>query len=276
MTHYCRTREAATHLLRSLLRDAIATDQRVLVGFDFAFSYPAGFAEALGLPANGMPPWLKIWHHLNGAIEDGPDNKNNRFEVAAQLNRLASDGPGPFWGCPKAKVCADLTPTHRQHFSFPYAVPTGTLERLRITERHTKGVQDTWKLMAIGSVGGQVLVGIPRLHQLRFDPVLSPVSAVWPLETGFSPDPLASARPGILYAEIWPGIVDAGALIALVEEEGVIRDQGQVILMCEWAQAHDETGSLGGLLSAPRLAPEVLAVAEREEGWILGCTVSED
>ena len=275
-THYCRTREAATNLLRTLLHDAVAADQRVLVGFDFAFSYPAGLAEAVGLQANGMPPWLKIWHHLNDAIEDGSDNRNNRFEVAADLNQLVSSGPGPFWGCPKAKVCATLTPTHRQHFSFPYGAATGALERLRITERHMKGVQDTWKLMAIGSVGGQVLVGIPRVHQLRFDPVLSAVSAVWPLETGFSLDPLAGARPGVLYAEIWPGIVDADALTTLVEADGLIRDQGQVILMCEWAQAHDRAGSLGGFFDAPRLDPAALAIAEGEEGWILGCTVKED
>ncbi len=270
-THYCRTRHAATELVRGLLRESVAEGHRVLVGFDFAFAYPAGFARAACLEGNGHPPWLAVWHHLNAAIDDDLGNRNNRFEVAAALNARVSEGPGPFWGCPKAKACATLTQTHKEHFSFAYEAPDAALERLRLTERHMKGVQDTWKLMAIGSVGGQVLVGIPRVHQLRFDPHLAEVSAVWPLETGFSPDPLAGATPGVLFAEIWPGIVDPRELAKLTDA-GLIRDQAQVQLMCEWARNHDRAGTLGALLDTPAIEPGELAIVAGEEGWILGCT----
>lgn len=273
-THYCRTRHAATELVRDILREATAEGQRVLVGFDFAFAYPAGFARAAGLDPDRHRPWLAIWHHLDGAIVDGTDNRNNRFEVAATLNARVSDGPGPFWGCPKAKACATLTRTHKEHFSFAYEAADVSLQRLRVTERHMKGVQDTWKLMAIGSVGGQVLVGIPRVHQLRFDPDLSGMSAVWPLETGFSSDPLRGVAPGILFAEIWPGIVDPVALADLTNS-GLIRDQAQVRLMCEWAQDHDVARTLGGLLDTPAIPPDDLDTVAREEGWILGCRASE-
>ncbi len=147
-THYCRTRQAATELLREILKRAVAEGQRVLVGFDFPFAYPAGFARAAGLDSKGHPPWLAIWDYLCASIHDGIDNRNNRFEVAAALNERVSDGPGPFWGCPKAKACATLTRTHKQHFSFAYEAPGASLERLRLTERHIKG--------------GRTRAGVPR------------------------------------------------------------------------------------------------------------------
>ena len=33
-------------------------------------------------------------------LVDKPTNVNNRFQVAAKMNRLMTDQPWPFWGCP--------------------------------------------------------------------------------------------------------------------------------------------------------------------------------
>src|ERR1051325_3015336 len=40
-----RTRHSAKNLLGELLSDATARSERVLLGFDFPFGYPAGFAQ---------------------------------------------------------------------------------------------------------------------------------------------------------------------------------------------------------------------------------------
>jgi hypothetical protein len=51
-------------------------------------------------------------------------------------------------------------------------------------------MQPIWKLFGNGSVGGQALLGIPRLSALRNDEVLEPVFRVWPFETGFERCPV--------------------------------------------------------------------------------------
>ena len=68
-----------------------------MVGFDFPFGYPAGFAARLGLEG---PPWRAVWDEIARLIEDDEGNRNNRFEVGAEFNRRVSGGRFPFWGCP--------------------------------------------------------------------------------------------------------------------------------------------------------------------------------
>jgi hypothetical protein len=43
-----------------------------------------------------------------------------------------------------------------------------------------------FRLFGNGCVGSQSLTGIARLHQLRNNPKLAAVSAVWPFETGWA------------------------------------------------------------------------------------------
>src|SRR5260221_1680138 len=99
------TRHDATETIRTLLRDSVAAGKRVLAGFDFSFAYPAGFAKRLGLTG---APWRAVWELLAREIADGPDNRNNRFAVAASLNRRLGGEAFPFWGCPERHVCATL------------------------------------------------------------------------------------------------------------------------------------------------------------------------
>ena len=97
---YCtdhRTRADATDTLATLFETERDAGRRVLAGFDFPFAYPGGFAEAL----TGTPGPLRLWEALAARIEDAPDNANNRFQVAAELNDLFP-GIGPFWGCPES------------------------------------------------------------------------------------------------------------------------------------------------------------------------------
>jgi precorrin-8X/cobalt-precorrin-8 methylmutase len=83
------TRSEAHEQLGELLRALLREGKRVLVGFDFPYGYPAGFAAVLGLRA---PAWHSTWKLLRELIQDRPTNANNRFDVAEELN----------WLCPSA------------------------------------------------------------------------------------------------------------------------------------------------------------------------------
>ena len=261
---YFRSREACSRHLRERLLTLAQQGRRVLVGFDFAFGYPAGYAEALALPGEA-PPWRRLWSHLLQEIDDRPDNGNNRFAVASALNaRCGGAAPGPLWGCPPGRETETL---RRKSPGFPYPVSSSlALPRLRRTDRCAPGAQDVWKLLGVGCVGSQSLLGIPRVCRLRDDPSLREISRVWPFETGFRPDSAPSRGPSILHAEIWPGLFPE-RLDPRIE----IRDRAQVRAVVEWAAEKDARGELGAAFDAPPgLAPGELELCVSEEGWILG------
>lgn len=89
------TRALAREQIRARLQELIAEGRSVLLGFDFPYGYPAGFAAKLGL--GGGQPWRAVWQELARTIEDRQDDleTNNRYEIAAGFNR-AMDGEGPF------------------------------------------------------------------------------------------------------------------------------------------------------------------------------------
>jgi precorrin-8X/cobalt-precorrin-8 methylmutase len=228
------TRHDATERVRELLQELVAAGKWVLVGFDFPYGYPRGFADLIA-PGDG-PPWRRTWNALARRVRDEAWNANNRFEVAAHLN---VDG-GPFWACPAGHAREALTV--KRGISFPHK----GLQEFRATERAVRGVQPAWKLSGAGSVGSQALLGIPRVASLRDDPALAPVSAVWPFE------PTSEAQ--VVHVEIWPGLVEP--------TEHPVRDAGQVeALAAHWARL-DAAGRLAPLFQAPPSAAE--------EGWILG------
>ena len=140
-----------------------------------------------------------------------------------------------------------------------------SLDRLRLTDKHLKGVQPVWKLFYTGSVGGQILVGLPQLRKLRDNPDLAPFSRVWPFETGFSAASIPACGPFILHAEIWPGVVEERL------KPDKIRDWAQVEAMVEWLAELDSTGKLAPLFEPPvGLSAAELQICIDEEGWILG------
>jgi precorrin-8X/cobalt-precorrin-8 methylmutase len=181
------TRREAMAEIKVILRELASRERMVLVGFDFPLGYPKGFAAALGL--TGAPPWLAVWHDLSSRIVDGDDNVNNRFEVAGDLNDCISGGCYPFWGCPVGRRSPTMSCTKGG---------PGHLAERRLTD--VGNMQPIWKLYGNGCVGSQALVGIPHLAALRNDTVLSPVSRVWPFETGLVAMPNRPNRfPGQIY-----------------------------------------------------------------------------
>ena len=91
--------------------DEILTDQseRVLVGCDFSFGYPAGLANVIA--NNPDASWRDVWSWIGAHILDEPNNRNNRFDVAAELNDRCdrSVDVRPFWGYPGASSATGVS-----------------------------------------------------------------------------------------------------------------------------------------------------------------------
>ena len=73
------TRHRAKNLLGELLSDATARGERILLGFDFPFGYPAGFAARLGLAAT--PLWRAVWDEIAVRLTD-QENNHDRNQTA--------------------------------------------------------------------------------------------------------------------------------------------------------------------------------------------------
>ncbi len=247
------TREAACKEIRAALLENVEERRRVLIGFDFPYGYPSGWAKALALSGT---PWKATWEFLGHQICDSKDNAINRFQVAAGLNAKVGGGPFPFGGCPSSAECKNL----RQVKAWKQA--GDEFGEFRITERRVRGPQPAWKLFTSGSVGSQALLGIPRLLSLRFDQQLHSYSKVWPFETGFALPQLPIGQASIIHAEIYPSLVP----IEPVHDE--VKDCAQVRGLAEHFLRLDQEGSFGTLFAIPAdLAPEQQRI-EEEEGWM--------
>ncbi len=250
------TRAEAEKKLEALLADFKKRSERALIGFDFPLGFPRGFAAAAKL--KGETPWRAAWDELSKRVVDKPTNVNNRFNVAAQLNRLLSDGPFPFWGCPPKDAQTTLTAT-RLHPHGPDDLP-----EYRHGELAAKASSSIWKTYYNGSVGGQALLGIPavaRIKKARGDR-----ARVWPFETGFKTlDEADLDGVDVVLAEVYPSMTKGAAL------PGEVKDQTQVRVLAEHYAKLDEAGRLGALFGPPKdAAADTVLDAEREEGWVLG------
>jgi len=261
---YFRTRHECVIYLRGLLIDLVSKGLRVLVGYDFDFGFPRGFAEALG--CTDEEPWRYTWQHLTSRINDQDDNRNNRFEVAGWMNDAVrgDNAVGPLWGKP-AKL--QLSSVSAKSPGFPYVARGNIrLRSRRWCELHERKAQPIWKLLGTASVGGQSLVGIPKLNSLRVDHDLSKVSRIWPFETGFSSSVLDDDSVRVVHIEIWPGLIGSRLNSSLQ-----IKDQAQVRAVVDWFCALEEKGQLPWLFEPPRwLSSEQISDAESEEGWVVG------
>lgn len=250
------TRHEAMETLADLLSDLIARDRVVLVGFDFAFGYPAGFARHLR-PADGT--WRGVWKDIATRIRDGRDNANNRFEVAAALNETVSGGAFPFWGCPAAAAGTALMRTR------PDGYGEETLREYRLADRAANGPQPVWKLAYNGSVGSQTLLGVAALQRLRHHPWIADVARIWPFEIGLVP----LTRPEgedwrILFAEIYPSAFP-------VAHTDDVKDARQIRGTLDHLVRLDDAGDLSELFAGPaELSAADRRLVETEEAWILG------
>lgn len=239
---YLRTRAEALAALSALAAAALDAGQRLLIGADFPFGYPRGFAAAL----TGRAEALALWGWLAERLHDGPDNANDRFALAAAIN-ARFPGLGPFWGRPAGLALPGLPEKGRARHGH------GLPER-RLVETLVPSAQPCWKLYTTGSVGSQALTGIPALARLRA--AFPGRVAVWPFEPADAP---------VVLAEVYPSLLDAAVRTAMADDPAAIKDAVQVRLLAGALARLAARDALGPLLS-PEAAPAVLA----EEGWILG------
>jgi molybdopterin molybdotransferase len=235
------TRAAAEARLIALIEATLAAGDRLLLGADFAFGYPQGFAATVA----GGP--LHLWDWLADHHVDTQRNHSNYREVAARLNALFPGG-GPFWGNGR-KVQIEGLPRLRP------ALPD-TLAAHRATEAAAASPgavpKSVWQLAGAGAVGAQTLTGLPVLARLRrrFGADLS----VWPFEA-----------PGrITLAEVYPSMLADAVRLAVAAAPDLPPDAHQVRLL---AQA---LARLEPQMRADLLDRQALPKAALDEGWILG------
>jgi precorrin-8X/cobalt-precorrin-8 methylmutase len=271
------SRSEAEHFMRAQLQPIVAAKKRrVLLCADFGYGYPAGFASFISKSVSSeVPPWRIVWQYLKKYVHDDlgtkpgrqPTNRSNRFEVASAFNAAVSSSasPGPFWCLfePGSYACV---PQKRP--AQPFVCPTGTIAPLRITDRRADSDRP-FRLFGTGSVGSQVLTGIPRLQNIRFDSKFANCSAVWPFETGWAPRSGRWLDPEIriLYAEIYPSV--------RMTLNDTIKDRGQVRAMWHWARDLDRRNLLAKEFAIPSGIKSGSAedhLIRSEEGWILGCS----
>lgn len=237
-TEYHRTRRSAEATLTRAITDAVCQSQRLLLGFDFPMGYPAGFAARL----TGHQSAQSVWAWLHDHITDADDNSNNRFDVAARMNRLiGGNSGGPFWGRPAHLQLADL-PMRK---TVDYAA-LGLTERRRV-ETVVPRAQPVWKLYTTGAAGSQGLLGQPMIHRLS----RMPHTAVWPFQ---APD------AAVVLAEVYPSLLAR----AVAADPSLIKDEAQVRLLARALFALSARHALAPLLATNH------AHVITEEGWILG------
>lgn len=229
------TRAETITYLRDQMRAALAADHRMLVSFDIGFGFPKGFAQHL----TGRPEALAVWDWLAARIEDDAKNSNNRFDVAAEINRQFP-GTGPFWGRPDHLNLPDLPAKGKERGGHGLA-------ELRATEALCAGAHPMWKLYTTGSVGSQSLLGQAHLARLRAE--FGDMLAVWPMQDHAAP---------LVLTETYLSLIDS----AVREAQGyACKDAAQVDLLAR---------SFHGVSLAAMMQPEASREILREEGWILG------
>ncbi|QDH72723.1 cobalamin biosynthesis protein CbiG [Brevundimonas sp. M20] len=258
-THNTATRAEGEALLNKLISEHRKRGDRVLVGFDFNFGFPAGTAARLKLDGT---PWAAMGKFLTANVVDKADNTNNRYQVAAKMNRLMTDEAWPFWGAPAKQAQRWLTTTK------PPAGSGADIPEFRATEDTVrKGKlqpKSVWQMHGAGAVGGQTLVGIPMVRRLLES--LGDAGAVWPFNTGWRALDTADVEPlSAVVVEVWP------SMFAAKPEPGEYKDQAQVRVTAEALAKMDDAGDLAKAFAPPKDASEALIQqVEQEEGWILG------
>ena len=134
----------------------------------------------------------------------------------------------------------------------------------RIADEHAKGAKTVWQLAYTGSVGSQVLLGIPALERLRRTPSIAGNVAVWPFDDG-----LAVADRPVVFAELYPSLLrDAVARHARKSE---IHDRAQVRVNAGAFASLDAAGGLAQVFEgSPALTAQQRRLVETEEAWVLG------
>jgi hypothetical protein len=252
--HNPPTRTEALALIEKTLADLARRGDRVLLGFDFPLGFPRGVASALKLKGE---PWSAMLAFVASEMKDRPDNTNNRFQVAAKMNRLMTGEAFPFWGAP-AKDAQTMLAVKRGRDHGEADLP-----EFRLAEIAAKGTSPIWKLYYQGSVGGQALTGMPIVKKLK--DARGDAMKIWPFETGWKAlAPADLEGVSVVACEIYPSLFNAKPA------GGEPKDAAQVRAAAEHFAALDEKGRLAAAFGPAKSREADIDIVTREEGWILG------
>jgi len=253
------TRAKALEELADLLGRCLKRGDRVLMGVDFPMGFPAGASQSLKLKGE---PWRAIRDFLLKEMKDKPDNTNNRFALAARMNRLMSEGPFPFWGCSKKDELTTLSVRKSREHGPGDIGEFRTVETIAMDTRKARP-QPVWKIAYAGAIGGQTMTGIPAMARLAEK---VPNVKIWPFDLPLARldnEGLGDAR--VVIAEVLTTLNSAS------QQASEIRDEAQVRTLCEALAERDVSGKLGALFAGEaRLTEEQKRAVTSEEGWILG------
>ncbi|WP_416897288.1 MAG: hypothetical protein ACMVY4_17620 [Minwuia sp.] len=242
---YCRTRADLLDILTGMIQPVRGN---ALICWDFPFGYPCGSGIGGGRIAARL---------LAGMVEDGPRDRNNRFDVAADINRRIGNPPGPFWGGPRSIVSTNLTekkPSFEHHGFAEWRVVEN-----QIRAAGFPSINSVWQLFYNGSVGGQAIMGLALIERLN-ERLRGRRTRYWPFETGWD-----SELDGVVHAECWPSLTPFGHI------DHPIRDAQQVTASRDALMEANAGGNWGAWLGRPPgLSPAELQAVEAEEGWIMG------
>jgi hypothetical protein len=237
------TNFATRHELSIRIENLAARPGRTLIVIDVALGWPQGMAYALGVKGRRGVVAL-----LSTLLSDDDNNRNNRFDVANELNRRS--GASLWWGHPA---------THRYtHLSMNSAAPHELAPRpfshMRLIERHVGGViKSPMQLSGVGAVGSQSLMAQLLFDRLRHGGM---DLSVWPFEP---------ATTRVVVAESFFSLLDWR------KESGTVRDQRQVRACVRWAERELATSDP---LNEVALLSQLTALERRavlaEEGWLMG------
>lgn len=273
---YERTRYSAVKNISCFLDNEMRMRKRVLVGFDFAFGYPLRFLTHLtshGLLRKASAPTLWEWLFQRSQLKNRPDNSNQRFMVAGDLNKTygSTDGLwGPYYL--NRGGLADVPHTVQKEKRSPW--PDCYPDEYRFTDKVLGGKPaSVWKLTGQDSVGSQVLMGLPTLHQLSRGTFVE-TAVVWPFDTGFKA-PNTDLDHRIVFVEIYPSLLREAIRRHMGRNE--ISDRAQVRLKALAFSLLDDKDQLGQLFLGPRISGTKISAEQpnlsdiqKEEGWIFG------
>lgn len=257
-THNAATRAEGEAMLATILSDLSRRGDRALVGFDFPLGWPRGTAERLKLSGDAWPAMARF---VAANVVDKADNTNNRYQVAAKINRLMTDEAFPMWGAPAKQAQRWLSTTKP-------TTAVADIPDLRETDRRARAgkvqPKSQWQMHGAGATGGVALIGQPMVRRLLER--LGTAAAAWPFGTGWRALTPADVEPlSALFVEVWP------AMTASAPEPGEFRDQAAVRQAAEHFARLDDKGDLAALFAPPKDTDEATVTAvEQEEGWILG------
>jgi hypothetical protein len=242
------TRSTVTDYLLERVIHHNQRGKRVLFGFDFQYSFPKGFWNALtGLPES----WTSIVEGMAEGVAGLPPVQEEPVSNAREWAHKANESiarhlrtkVGSFWG-----PHFFSQPTEPK---FPFS--SGIFEKFRAVENRAAGFKPIFQLGGRGAVGLQSLCGMPHLFYLRTSCFQHKVALhCWPF------DGWDQGNSAHFLVEWYPAIQNQGRKSHEQDAEACV----------EWARAVDEDNQMSKYLLPDLLDNDKVKAAV--EGWVLG------